>query len=153
MYSSNSKNLLRGILVIFFYSYFGMGSIGRTLSCFLLERFWFIHNARTLPEESDHVMYLFLILANQGQIVGSGGRPKLVRSCKPTSYDLPLDSTIYPWVSGDACFLDGKICCCNLVLFLTGALGNMVRHSPSLYQQLIKTQAPHGYEISGLQSF
>lgn len=27
---------------------------------------------------------------------------------------------------------------------VAGALGNLVRHSPSLYQQLIKTQAPHG---------
>ena len=35
------------------------------------------------------------------------------------------------------------ICCISLLSF-TGALGNMVRHSPLLYQQLIKAQAPHG---------
>ena len=47
-------------------------------------------------------------MQNQGHIVGSERRSKVVRSCKPTSYDLPLDLTIYPWVSEDACFLDEK---------------------------------------------
>lgn len=43
-------------------------------------------------------------------------------------------------------FLSGleKMMFCSF--FFAGALGNMVRHSPSLYQRLIKTQAPHGYE-------
>lgn len=33
------------------------------------------------------------------------------------------------------------------VISLAGALGNMVRHSPLLYQQLIKAQAPHRWDV------
>lgn len=62
-------------------------------------------------------------MQNQGHIVGLERRSKVVRSCKPTSYDLPLDATILPLGLRGCLFLGWeKVFCCNLVLFLQALL-------------------------------